>query len=103
MGGGDGGADDNLPVGKCENIGWRRITEVKLVQTPTFPGGDQHDSDFGGETAATRGWQAREGALNPATEERESQRMETLAIAPVDLDCFCWHGGRWDNGCGGGG
>jgi hypothetical protein len=46
--GGDGGANDNFPVGKGEDIGGGEVAEVTFVKPSAFPGGDEDDGQFPG-------------------------------------------------------
>lgn len=99
IGGGDGGADNNFSVGKSENIGRGRVAKVDLMEAATFAGGDEDDPDFGRETRSPRLGEAGEGTFKLATEERQGQRVSSLAIGPLDGDGFFEHGGPEGSEC----
>ena len=53
--GGDGGANDNFPVGEGEDIGGGGVAEVTVVKPAAFPGGDEDNAQFPGQAAQAGG------------------------------------------------
>ena len=90
-GGGDGGANHDLAVGKGEDVGRGWILEVELVESATFFWGNEDNSQFRGKFLPATGGQASEGGIDLTTEKGEIRRVSALAILPQDADGFCGH------------
>ncbi len=90
-GGRDGGANDDLAVGKGKDVGRRRILEVELVKSAAFFWGDEDNAQFRGKFLPAAGGQALEGGIDLTTEKGEIRRVSALAIPPKDADGFFGH------------
>jgi len=92
-GGGDLGADHDLAVGKGENIGGGGITQVAVVETAAFPGGDQNDAELRRQAAKPDEGETPEGGVQLTTKIGQARRMPSLTVDPPDGRLFWIHGG----------
>lgn len=88
---GHGGADDDFPVMKGQNIRRGRVTGKALVKAGTLQGGDKGEPQPWWKLSGSCRRQAIDGPTNFSTEEPEVQPMTALAVAPMEGGFYFWH------------
>lgn len=92
-----GGANNDFPVRKGENISGGGILEVALVEAATGGGGNKNKVELGGKSPRAGGGKASEGEGGSTTEEGQIEAMAALAIGPMEENGSWSHDDLEDN------
>ena len=99
-GGGDIGADHDLPVGKGEDVSGGGVTKMAVMEQAAFAGGDENDTKFRGQTAEPLRGKPTESGGELTTKIGQARWMPSLTVDPPDGRLFWVHGGPWGSGYG---